>query len=206
MPEQTALEVTSSPDFYRAQRDIKSRQIASDLTHEFRFKLASELCPRHLYALTVAPKYHLMRDCFNDDSERETRVHRIYTALEHQISSYICPNYRRNTHKNNRIFSLGFIEHESKQHTAFVNTHVHSTIAVADDWKRLFDDLLVRVDSDNFKFNLRKFRNESARRLEADIQSTMIKPISSAEDLLKWNRYSAKFLDKRTTPFTSNIH
>ena len=173
------------------------------------FKQKMSLNEDHnLYAFTLYPKEHYVREeiDFYDDDARERLVMSLYKYLDHRLSCHANQNYRREIHKNRRMYSLVFIEHFSKDKNLVFNDddlekmklvqqrvspHIHATIAIHKSCEKKILECFERTTLNKDEFTLKEdaFKETSYTNFFNSIESTVLKRVN---DFLCWSSYQCK--------------
>ena len=171
--------------------DALERQKATMLTQDFRRKLKDLNASHSKYALTISTNQssiHKAGIWFDIDARNEL-CSKLFNSFAHRISSAIEPNYKRNTHADNRFISWGVIEHRSRITQELCIPHIHATLAVHPNWEKEFLSCFERNFCREHSSPSQDFQNKCLIGVMPTISSMRIKPVF---DEYGWTTYCLK--------------
>ena len=192
------MKLNEMPDSFWSdtREDSIERKKIEPLLKEFNKTYASSGRQHRLYALTLTARESFVREqgvWFNDDA-RERLISDLYHQLEHRLSSHAQKNYCRPIHDSKRMFSLGFIEHISKETKKRVSPHLHATIAIHNDWHdKILECFERNLCREHYSMRPGIFSGSAWREFEKKIGSIRLE---NCYGLYRWNCYSGKSLDE----------
>ncbi|WP_026377249.1 hypothetical protein [Aestuariibacter salexigens] len=171
--------------------DEMEKKLVAEVTKEFHQALERHPDEHSLYALTLTANesfVHKEGIWFDDDARNEL-CSDYYSSFIHRLSSYICPNYKRNTYDKQRIKSWGVIEHMSREVRELCVPHIHATLAIHHDWQDKFLSCFEAESSGDFLLPTCAFREKCLTSLNNVIGSVCIRKIT---DEYRWSSYCLK--------------
>jgi len=184
-----------SESFFLDEMTAREELKIKPLMKEFDETYVSLGRQHRLYALTLTARESFVREqsiWFNDDA-RERLISDLYHQLEHRLSSHAQKNYCRPIHHSKRIFSLGFIEHISKETKKRVSPHLHATIAIHNDWHdKILGCFERNLCRENYSMRAGIFSGNAWREFEKRVGSIRLE---NCYGFFRWNCYSGKSLD-----------
>lgn len=219
----------------RTMSDTTEQHRVDHLSREFRQQVKNRQEDHSLYALTLSSRESFVRNnigWWNTDA-RERFIEGLFSLLIHRVSSRCCSNYRRDTHQDRRILSLGFIEHIAREpklvpvtdgngQVVFikgtrkplmkkvfprVSPHIHATLAVHNQWEDQFESCFQReLCRDHCSVRPEVFSGNALTRWDEQVQSLRLELIPTNNDQFRWISYSSKQIPTDLTDGCSFLH
>ena len=193
----------------RTMSDTTEQHRVDHLSREFRQQVKNRQEDHSLYALTLSSRESFVRNnigWWNTDA-RERFIEGLFSLLIHRVSSRCCSNYRRDTHQDRRILSLGFIEHYSRETGELVQPHIHATLAVHNQWEDQFESCFQRnLCRDHCSVRPEVFSGNALTRWDEQVQSLRLELIPTNNDQFRWISYSSKQIPTDLTDGCSFLH
>ena len=161
------------------------------------------------YAFTLSTREKYVREHIGwwDIDARESLLNGLYSRLIHRLSSKCCSNYKRPLHKDRTLLSLGVIEHHSRETGDLTQPHIHSTIAVSNDWNDKFLSCFQRnLCREHYGLDYEMFSGDAIEQFNNKVSSTRLEMLPTDHDKYEWIGYCIKQIDLKyqgggSTPF-----
>jgi hypothetical protein len=150
------------------------------------------------YSFTLSTREKYVRDNIGwwDIDARERFVNGLYSRLIHRLSSKCCSNYKRPIHKDRSLLSLAVIEHHSRTTGDLIQPHIHSTIAVSNDWNDRFLSCFQRSPCrEHFSLDYEMFSGDAIEQWKNKVSSTQLEVLPTGHDKYNWIGYCIKQVD-----------
>jgi hypothetical protein len=174
------------------------RKNINKFSHEF-FQQVNQRTQDHtFYSFTLSTREKYVRDNIGwwDIDARERFVNGLYSRLIHRLSSKCCSNYKRPIHKDRSLLSLAVIEHHSRTTGDLTQPHIHSTIAVSNDWNDRFLSCFQRSPCrEHFSLDYEMFSGDAIEQWKNKVSSTQLEVLPTGHDKYNWIGYCIKQVD-----------
>jgi hypothetical protein len=174
------------------------RKNINKFSHEF-FQQVNQRTQDHtFYSFTLSTREKYVRDNIGwwDIDARERFVNGLYSRLIHRLSSKCCSNYKRPIHKDRSLLSLGVIEHHSRTTGDLIQPHIHSTIAVSNDWNDRFLSCFQRSPCrEHFSLDYEMFSGDAIEQCKNKVSSVRLEMLPTGKDRYHWIGYCIKQVD-----------
>lgn len=150
------------------------------------------------YSFTLSTREKYVRDNIGwwDIDARERFVNGLYSRLIHRLSSKCCSNYKRPIHKDRSLLSLAVIEHHSRTTGDLTQPHIHSTIAVSNDWNDRFMSCFQRsLCREHFSLDYEMFSGDAIEQCKNKVSSVRLEMLPTGKDRYHWIGYCIKQVD-----------
>lgn len=182
---------------FDTDKSLKRKNI-DKFSHEF-FQQVNQRTQDHtFYSFTLSTREKYVRDHIGwwDIDARERFVTGLYSRLIHRLSSKCCSNYKRPIHKDRSLLSLAVIEHHSRTTGDLTQPHIHSTIAVSNDWNDRFMSCFQRSPCrEHFSLDYEMFSGDAIEQWKNKVSSTQLEVLPTDHDKHKWIGYCIKQVD-----------
>lgn len=174
------------------------RKNINKFSHEF-FQQVNQRTQDHtFYSFTLSTREKYVRDNIGwwDIDARERFVNGLYSRLIHRLSSKCCSNYKRPIHKDRSLLSLAVIEHHSRTTGDLIQPHIHSTIAVSNDWNDRFLSCFQRSPCrEHFSLDYEMFSGDAIEQCKNKVSSVRLEMLPTGKDRYNWIGYCIKQVD-----------
>ena len=182
---------------FDTDESLKRKNI-DKFSHEF-FQQVNQRTQDHtFYSFTLSTREKYVRDNIGwwDIDARERFVNGLYSRLIHRLSAKCCSNYKRPIHKDRSLLSLGVIEHHSRTTGDLTQPHIHSTIAVSNDWNDRFLSCFQRSPCrEHFSLDYEMFSGDAIEQWKNKVSSTQLEVLPTGHDKYNWIGYCIKQVD-----------
>ena len=182
---------------FDTDESLKRKNI-DKFSHEF-FQQVNQRTQDHtFYSFTLSTREKYVRDNIGwwDIDARERFVNGLYSRLIHRLSSKCCSNYKRPIHKDRSLLSLAVIEHHSRTTGDLTQPHIHSTIAVSNDWNNRFMSCFQRsLCREHYGLDYEMFSGDAIEQWKNKVSSTQLEVLPTGHDKYNWIGYCIKQVD-----------
>ena len=182
---------------FDTDESLKRKNI-DKFSHEF-FQQVNQRTQDHtFYSFTLSTREKYVRDNIGwwDIDARERFVNGLYSRLIHRLSSKCCSNYKRPIHKDRSLLSLAVIEHHSRTTGDLTQPHIHSTIAVSNDWNNRFMSCFQRsLCREHYGLDYQMFSGDAIEQWKNKVSSTQLEVLPTGHDKYNWIGYCIKQVD-----------
>ena len=182
---------------FDTDESLKRKNI-DKFSHEF-FQQVNQRTQDHtFYSFTLSTREKYVRDNIGwwDIDARERFVNGLYSRLIHRLSSKCCSNYKRPIHKDRSLLSLAVIEHHSRTTGDLTQPHIHSTIAVSNDWNDRFMSCFQRsLCREHFSLDYEMFSGDAIEQCKNKVSSVRLEMLPTGKDRYHWIGYCIKQVD-----------
>jgi hypothetical protein len=182
---------------FDTDESLKRKNI-DKFSHEF-FQQVNQRTQDHtFYSFTLSTREKYVRDHIGwwDIDARERFVNGLYSRLIHRLSSKCCSNYKRPIHKDRSLLSLAVIEHHSRTTGDLTQPHIHSTIAVSNDWNDRFMSCFQRsLCREHYGLDYEMFSGDAIEQWKNKVSSTQLEVLPTGHDKYNWIGYCIKQVD-----------
>ncbi len=182
---------------FDTDESLKRKNI-DKFSHEF-FQQVNQRTQDHtFYSFTLSTREKYVRDHIGwwDIDARERFVNGLYSRLIHRLSSKCCSNYKRPIHKDRSLLSLAVIEHHSRTTGDLIQPHIHSTIAVSNDWNDRFMSCFQRsLCREHYGLDYQMFSGDAIEQWKNKVSSTQLEVLPTGHDKYNWIGYCIKQVD-----------
>lgn len=182
---------------FDTDKSLKRKNI-DKFSHEF-FQQVNQRTQDHtFYSFTLSTREKYVRDHIGwwDIDARERFVNGLYSRLIHRLSSKCCSNYKRPIHKDRSLLSLAVIEHHSRTTGDLTQPHIHSTIAVSNDWNNRFMSCFQRsLCREHYGLDYEMFSGDAIEQWKNKVSSVRLEMLPTGKDRYNWIGYCIKQVD-----------
>ena len=182
---------------FDTDESLKRKNI-DKFSHEFFQQVNQRTHDHTFYSFTLSTREKYVRDNIGwwDIDARERFVTGLYSRLIHRLSSKCCSNYKRPIHKDRSLLSLAVIEHHSRTTGDLTQPHIHSTIAVSNDWNDRFMSCFQRSPCrEHFSLDYEMFSGDAIEQWKNKVSSTQLEVLPTGHDKYNWIGYCIKQVD-----------
>jgi len=182
---------------FDTDESLKRKNI-DKFSHEFFQQVNQRTHDHTFYSFTLSTREKYVRDNIGwwDIDARERFVNGLYSRLIHRLSSKCCSNYKRPIHKDRSLLSLAVIEHHSRTTGDLTQPHIHSTIAVSNDWNNRFMSCFQRsLCREHYGLDYQMFSGDAIEQWKNKVSSTQLEVLPTGHDKYNWIGYCIKQVD-----------
>lgn len=182
---------------FDTDESLKRKNI-DKFSHEFFQQVNQRTHDHTFYSFTLSTREKYVRDHIGwwDIDARERFVNGLYSRLIHRLSSKCCSNYKRPIHKDRSLLSLAVIEHHSRTTGDLTQPHIHSTIAVSNDWNDRFMSCFQRsLCREHYGLDYQMFSGDAIEQWKNKVSSTQLEVLPTGHDKYNWIGYCIKQVD-----------
>lgn len=182
---------------FDTDESLKRKNI-DKFSHEFFQQVNQRTHDHTFYSFTLSTREKYVRDHIGwwDIDARERFVNGLYSRLIHRLSSKCCSNYKRPIHKDRSLLSLAVIEHHSRTTGDLIQPHIHSTIAVSNDWNDRFMSCFQRsLCREHYGLDYQMFSGDAIEQWKNKVSSTQLEVLPTGHDKYNWIGYCIKQVD-----------
>lgn len=182
---------------FDTDESLKRKNI-DKFSHEFFQQVNQRTHDHTFYSFTLSTREKYVRDNIGwwDIDARERFVNGLYSRLIHRLSSKCCSNYKRPIHKDRSLLSLAVIEHHSRTTGDLTQPHIHSTIAVSNDWNNRFMSCFQRsLCREHYGLDYEMFSGDAIEQWKNKVSSTQLEVLPTGHDKYNWIGYCIKQVD-----------